>query len=216
VSHDDFAVEPQRGLPAALPAGERLLWQGAPDWRTLALHAYRVRALAGYGIAVIAARAILRVISGTSVTETLQALSMPVVLLALGLGLLCGIAWLAARTTVYTLTDRRVVIRQGIALPVTINLPLSLVDGAASVARGKGTGDVALQLAAGERVSYALMWPHVRPWHWRQPQPMLRAIHGQSAVGALLVAALTGTAPPTRAVPTLQAAPAGNGSLAPA
>ncbi|MEM9764435.1 MAG: PH domain-containing protein, partial [Pseudomonadota bacterium] len=29
---DDFRSEPVRGLPALLPKGERILWQGAPSW----------------------------------------------------------------------------------------------------------------------------------------------------------------------------------------
>jgi len=33
--HDDFAGEPVRGLPEKLPAGERILWQGMPDWHPL-------------------------------------------------------------------------------------------------------------------------------------------------------------------------------------
>ena len=39
-NHDDFAFEPVRGLPAELPRGERLIWQGAPDWRLLAIQAF--------------------------------------------------------------------------------------------------------------------------------------------------------------------------------
>jgi hypothetical protein len=190
VSHDDFDFEPQRGLPAALPAGERLLWQGAPDWRELALHGYRVRAFAWYGAAVIAARAILNLAEGTALQTVLSGLAWPVLLLSAGLGLLGFIAWLAARTTVYSLTERRIVIRQGIAMPVTMNLPLSLIDGVSAVSRGLNCGDVALQLAPDERVSYLLLWPHVRPWQWRQPQPMLRALRDHEAVGALLVQSL--------------------------
>ena len=32
----DFNFEPQPGLPAPLPQGEDLLWQGSPDARLLA------------------------------------------------------------------------------------------------------------------------------------------------------------------------------------
>ena len=39
---------PPRGLPEQLPRGERLLWQGAPEWRTLARRAFRIRGLAVY------------------------------------------------------------------------------------------------------------------------------------------------------------------------
>lgn len=169
-----------------------MLWQGAPDWRVLALHGYRVRAFAGYGVAVILARALLNMAEGQSVLAVGQSLLWPVVLLSAGLCLLGFIAYLAARTTVYTLTDRRVVIRQGIAMPVTMNLPLSLVDGVSVISRGQGTGDVALQLAQTERVSYLLLWPHVRPWQWRQPQPMLRAIADHAPVAQAVVQVLQG------------------------
>lgn len=194
MSHDDFDFEAQRGLPAPLPAGERVLWQGAPDWRVLALHGYRVRAFAGYGAAVLIARALLNLAEGQSLLAVVQALAWPAALLCAGLALFCCIAWLAARTTVYTLTDRRVVLRQGIAMPVTMNLPLSLVDGVSVVSRGYATGDVALQLAATERVSYLLLWPHVRPWQWRHPQPMLRAIADHEHVAGLVVQVLKGAA----------------------
>jgi hypothetical protein len=48
MSHDDFEFEPIRGLPAMLPAGERLLWQGTPNWRGLAVRSYHVRKIAAY------------------------------------------------------------------------------------------------------------------------------------------------------------------------
>ncbi|MEM1103487.1 MAG: hypothetical protein AAGH48_05230, partial [Pseudomonadota bacterium] len=46
--HDDFAAEPIRGLPEALPEGERILWQGEPTWRQLAVNVFHIRALAIY------------------------------------------------------------------------------------------------------------------------------------------------------------------------
>ena len=36
------------GLPSALPAGEHVVWQGAPDWRSLAVQAFHVRKIAVY------------------------------------------------------------------------------------------------------------------------------------------------------------------------
>src|SRR3954462_13677540 len=45
VQHD---YEPIIGLPAPLPAGETILWQGAPDWKSLARRAMRIRVLAVY------------------------------------------------------------------------------------------------------------------------------------------------------------------------
>ena len=33
----EYDHEPVRGLPGVLPSGEALLWQGAPEWRSLVL-----------------------------------------------------------------------------------------------------------------------------------------------------------------------------------
>jgi hypothetical protein len=46
MSHDDFAFEPVPGLPAPLPKGERILWQGSPRWQSLARTAYYVNIVA--------------------------------------------------------------------------------------------------------------------------------------------------------------------------
>ncbi len=48
MSHDDFKFEPVPGLPEALPEGEHILWQGAPDARHLARDAWGLRWVAGY------------------------------------------------------------------------------------------------------------------------------------------------------------------------
>ena len=50
----DFDFEPIRGLPARLPAGEKLIWQGAPKWWPFALRAFHVRKIAVY-FAILAA-----------------------------------------------------------------------------------------------------------------------------------------------------------------
>ena len=110
-----------------------------------------------------------------------------------GLGLLALLAWMSARTTVYTLTNRRVVLRVGIVLTVTFNLPLSRIDGAALRQRADGTGDLCLNLASGNRIAYLHLWPHVRPWQLARTQPMLRALPNAQQVAALVAQALQDT-----------------------
>ncbi len=50
----EHAGEPIRGLPGHLPAGEHILWQGSPDWRTLSRSALKAHWVAVYfgGLAV--------------------------------------------------------------------------------------------------------------------------------------------------------------------
>ena len=175
--------EPMHGLPAVLPPGETLLWQGSPQWRSLALNAYRVRALAIYFAAIVAARGVYLFAGGATVGETLAGCVGPAAFSLVGLALLTGIAALAARSTVYTLTDRRLVIRQGIALSSALNLPFTVLRSADLRERGDGTGDIALSLLPDQRVSYLWLWPHVRPWRINQPQPMLRSLPDATLVG---------------------------------
>jgi hypothetical protein len=201
--HDDFDFEPVRGLPQVLPKDERMLWQGAPRWQDLAVHAFHARKVIWYFIALAVVQALFRIADG----ETYAAATRPFLwLIPMGLAaasILAGLAYASARTTVYTLTSKRLVMRIGIALPVTINLPFKLVDGASVRIFSGGAGDIPLKMAAGERVAYLLLWPHARQFHFRHPQPCLRCIPDADRVASLLSAALNGTA-----TAPLQAAPA--------
>ena len=117
--------------------------------------------------------------------ELLMALIWPVALATVGLASVGCLAWLTARTTAYTLTDRRVVMRIGIVLTLTFNLPLQRIASAALSPHGR-TGDIALSLVANERIGYFHLWPHARAWELRRPQPTLRCITDAAAVGALI------------------------------
>lgn len=180
--HDE---EPVRGLPGHLPQGETMLWQGEPDWRVLARTAFHTRAVAIY-FAVLLVAAVVHAMSG----GTMLGVGATVIVGALGLGLLNLLAWLSARSTVYTITSKRVVIRSGIALPSCVNLPFAIVGGAEVNLRDDGTGDLPLALTGTGRIAYPHLWPHARPWHVLVPQPMLRAVPDARRVAEILSSAL--------------------------
>ena len=187
----EYDHEPVRGLPGVLPSGEQLLWQGSPQWLSLALHAYRVRILGVYFAVMVLARGLYLLSSGAGLTEALAGLVGPAIFSLIALGILTGIAALSAYRTVYSITSKRVVIRQGLALESTINLPFTVIDSANLRERADGTGDIALQLRRGNRVSYIWLWPHVRPWRITHPEPGLRCIATPMQVGDLLARAFT-------------------------
>ncbi len=190
MSHDDFAVEPVRGLPAALPAGEALLWQGQPQWRALALRALHARKVGIYFVVLAAWSALAALYDDRGATAAAAVAATQLLLGALAAGMLAGIAWLTTRATVYTITTERVVIRFGIALTMSINLPLRVIQSAGLRRHRGGTGDIPLGLAPGERVSYLILWPHVRPWRLRHVEPMLRCIPEAETVARVLAGAL--------------------------
>ena len=122
-------------------------------------------------------------------------------LAGLAIGLLGLFAWLVARTTLYTITTRRVVMRFGIALPITIQISFRMIDAAGVHVWSDGTGDVALTLLPDQRIGYMVLWPHARPWKMAKAQPTLRGIPDAAAVAQILGRALAASASqPARAV----------------
>ena len=187
----EHELEPQFGLPERLPQGERILWQGSPDFAALARSAFHVRMLAVYFLVLLALRASTVLGGGGSLREALAALAIPGLLAALALASITVLAWLTARTAVYTITNRRVVMRIGIVLTLTFNLPLRVIE-SADFRRGAGTcGDIVLKLAGTDHIALLHLWPHARPWSLARPQPMLRAVPDAQAVAAILAQAWT-------------------------
>ena len=186
MSHDVHELEPIPGLPRPLPPGERILWQGRPTWRGLARSPFHLGWLALYLGAVVAARGVgawtATHRSGAALVAALTVFPLALVCLALVLGL----AVLHARATVYTLTTRRVVMRFGIALPMSFNVPFRRIASAALRTGPRGEGDIVLRLSGPGRLAYAHLWPHVQPWSVRRPEPMLRALPDATRVAELL------------------------------
>ena len=182
----EYDFEPIRGLPGNLPAGEHILWQGAPDTWTFARSALGTRWIAGY-FAVLVVWAMVR--------GTLMGVALTAGFGALAVGLTLVFAVLVAKTTVYTITNRRVVLRIGVALSKCINLPLSQLASADLRGHGKGFGDIALVPVARSGIGYAMLWPHARPLRFGLPQPMLRAIPAAFEVAAVLADATAAIKP---------------------
>jgi hypothetical protein len=185
----EHEFEPQFGLPERLPAGERLLWQGQPLPGLVASRIFHLPMVAGYFGLMLAWRIGALVIDGASLADALRGSLVLALLAAFALGILAVLARLAARTTVYSLTDKRVVMRIGIVLTVTYNLPLKHLDAAHLVALGGTRGEIALQLCSGTRIAYLHLWPHARPWVLARPQPMLRCLADAQLVSRQLAQA---------------------------
>ena len=180
--HDD---EPLPGLPGFLPKGEEILWQGTPDWKRLAISAFHVRLVAIY-FAALAGLGAVQALRGAS---PWLGIAITLGIGVVGVGILALIAWGTARSTMYTLTNRRIVMRIGIALPKCINLPLAQIGSADLALHSDGSGDIPLTLNAQQRLGYIQLWPHARPWQLKEPQPMMRAVPDAQKVATLLARA---------------------------
>ena len=185
MSHDDFAVEPIKGLPGILPEGEDILWQGRPNWWALSKDSLNVYWVLGYFIVL----AVWRYLSLYQVEGTGYAMAGSLPLMVLGIvacTILVGIAYIQARMTIYTITTKRVVMRIGAALTITFNFPYKKISNADLGLRKDGTGTIALELIGYNKVSYLVLWPHLRPWKMSNPQPAFRCIDNPEEVAKIL------------------------------
>lgn len=189
--HDN---EPIPGLPERLPQGEAILWQGAPAWWPFAQRVFRLRLLAIYFVLLITWSMADALVSGGSALAVLMAPLTSLALALACLGVLSLMGWLAARGSLYTITNRRVVLRIGVALPMTINIPFALIQSAAVKRHGDGTEDLVLTLTPPNRVAWLALWPHARPFRLARPQPMLRAVASAAGASQVLARALAASA----------------------
>ena len=178
-----------------LAKDETALWQGRPTTGGVARRFFHIRAITGY-FAVLAAWNLVAAHSdGFRAADALVSAFWVVIPAAGAAAVLYAIAWVLATTTHYMITDRRIIMQIGIALPIALSLPLRKIGSAAMKDFGDGTGDITVAFSTGEQIAYLLLWPHARPWRFRQAEPMLRSIRDPGAVAAILAKALVAVAP---------------------
>jgi hypothetical protein len=202
----EYEFEPQFGLPERLPKDEFIVWQGSPDLGVLAASAFHIKKLVIYFIFLIGACAWPALEAGTGFMPVLQAIKWITPLAMIGLASVWILAYLTARTTVYTLTNKRVVMRLGIVLTVSFNLPLKQVASADVRVLDNGFGDITLTLEGSDRIAWVHLWPSVRPWRINKPETTLRAITNVQEVSEKLRDAWTqATGLAANATPSFQA-----------
>jgi len=190
----EHEFEPVPGLPERLPAGEHLLWQGSPDWRGIARRVFHLDLLALYFAALI-------IWSGIDALRTIgigglvPAVVVPLTLSLGALAMLGALAHLTARSAVYSITTHRVVLRIGIVLSVTFNIPFRRIASADLRLFRDGSGDLALTLGRSDHIGYLHLWPHARPWRMARPQPSLRSIPNAEQVASVLAKAMLAADP---------------------
>jgi Bacterial PH domain len=184
-------------LPSPLPPGERVIWQGKPSFKGLALRAFHIREVAIYFAILVVWKSWSNWSLGLPVSDIATSALWLLFPAVSAIGVLGGLAWLFRRAACYTITTKRILFQFGVALPMTMNIPLGKVANAALKTFRDGSGDIPLKLSDSGRVSYLLLWPHIRPWRLREPEPMLSSIQDAAAVAAKLAEALTGQPGPS-------------------
>ena len=185
MSENDFAVEPIEGLPELLPKGEVILWQGRPNWLQLTIESLNLWWIIGY-FGLLATWRLLTVIDYMPLGTAISVIIPFLFIAALAGLLLCIVGYVQAKATLYTITNKRVVMRIGAALTITLNLPFTKIDNAAVAKKRGDFGNIAFETSGSTKFSYFVLWPHARSWHFGKPQPTLRCISEIEKVSSIL------------------------------
>jgi len=187
--------EPVPGLPERLPEGEAVLWRGSPKPLAFAARVFRFRWLAVWFGLAAAWRAAAMSASGASNAEiaVMAATALGAALAAFALLILVGGAM--ARASLFTLTNRRLVMRYGAAIRKYVNLPFASIEAVALKPHADGTGDIAFKLKGGAGAGFLHLWPHARPFRISNPEPTLRSMPEAELLAGRIAAAMKADAP---------------------
>ena len=173
----------------AQPTG-RVFWQGAPTVSGTFWQILRGRWVALYLLVLLVYRTASAMAAGGGIAELTGAVASVAVLAMILGALLYVLARLLAGASHYSITGSHLVIRLGVALPMTVSLPLGVIDRADLVRHRDGSGDIVLTLNHEQRAGYIVMWPHVRPFGFLRVRPMLRALTDVDAAADALADAI--------------------------
>jgi hypothetical protein len=185
----EHEFEAQPGLPEPLPKNEHILWQGKPDLKSFAMHAFHLHWFALYFVAMIALKAIAISRSVGGWGEEWPGFAWALGLSVAALIMMGLLAYWSVHATLYTLTNRRLVMRIGIVLTITFNLPLKRLAQAGIHIYSDGSADIPIVLQPEDKIPFLHLWPHARAWKLAHPQPMMRCVPEGAQVAKLLTEA---------------------------
>ena len=180
--------EPVNGLPEKLPPGEKILWQGKPTLMLLAWHSFGVKLATLYVVIAMIYQSALS-LSATTEANIVPILVFYLLIWFLASSLLYLLAHFQRTSTIYTVTDKRVVLKIGAALPITYNIPFKQISSVDLKSYGV-KGSIAISLLGDNKISYLSCWPHVRPWHFSKPCPSLLFLDNIEEVSQIIKKAM--------------------------
>jgi hypothetical protein len=206
-------------LPEDIPEGERVLWYGRPDFISLARHAFRGDLVAIY-FGVMACWHFASGINEAGLAAGALDAARTLAVGMIAVSLIAFLGWLSARTTLYVITSKRLVLKVGMALPVFFNIPFTQIANASLRTYRDESGDITFALTAGQRIAYLHLWPHARPFRFAKPEPAMRCVADGVRIARIVADALADAVPGEKTAPAAthpeNFIPADNGLRAPA
>ena len=177
------------GLPEevgkSIPLDEKVYWNGKPNWRSFGYHSFGLKYFSIYFF-VSALYAVSQIDSSFSFGAFFIKYTPYLISGILAGNILLLLAYISARHTCYVITQKRIVIRTGVALVFLLNMPFKNILSIDMKALARGRGNVIFKVQSKKRIPYLSCWPSVKSGSFLEPIPAFRSIRDIEKVGQII------------------------------
>ena len=177
--------EAPKNILDAIPDGESILWKGKPSLWGFSWNLFGLKWITFY-LSILSVVSIARFFASDFHTAFYIDF-LPFFLSGIFASIiLIGLAAIQAYSTVYIITENRVIIKTGAALSFLIRMPFKKIKEVNLQKRGASIGTISFELFSKKRVPYVSCWPSVRPWKFKKTQPAFSCVRSVDEVATIL------------------------------
>ena len=177
--------EAPKNILDAIPDGESILWKGKPSLWGFSWNLFGLKWITFY-LSILSVVSIARFFASDFHTAFYIDF-LPFFLSGIFASIiLIGLAAIQAYSTVYIITENRVIIKTGAALSFLISMPFKKIKEVNLQKRGTSIGTISFELLSKKRVPYISCWPSVRPWKFKRTQPAFSCVGSVDEVATIL------------------------------
>ena len=177
--------EAPKNILDAIPNGESILWKGRPSLWGFSWNLFGLKWITLY-LSILSIVSVARFFASDFYTAFYVDF-LPFFLSGIFASIiLIGLAATQTYSTVYIITENRVIIKTGAALSFLISMPFKKIKEVNLQKRGASIGTISFELLSERRVPYISCWPSVRPWKFKRTQPAFSCIGSVDEVATIL------------------------------
>ena len=177
--------EAPKNILDAIPNGESILWKGRPSLWGFSWNLFGLKWITLY-LSMLSIVSVARFYASDFYTAFYVDF-LPFFLSGIFASIiLIGLAATQTYSTVYIITENRVIIKTGAALSFLISMPFKKIKEVNLQKRGASIGTISFELLSEKRVPYISCWPSVRPWKFKRTQPAFSCIGSVDEVATIL------------------------------
>ena len=177
--------EAPKNILDAIPNGESILWKGRPSLWGFSWNLFGLKWITLY-LSMLSIVSVARFFASDFYTAFYVDF-LPFFLSGIFASIiLIGLAATQTYSTVYIITENRVIIKTGAALSFLISMPFKKIKEVNLQKRGASIGTISFELLSEKRVPYISCWPSVRPWKFKRTQPAFSCVGSVDEVATIL------------------------------